>query len=97
MLSMDSSSTLQPMARADSSANVMFSFNASVLWDSDAEEDIFVKARKSTVFGTDLLTSLLLYRSVCVGVCMWSEINNCLYKSPCLAKCKNGYQFSQDQ
>ena len=65
MLSLESSFTLHPMALADSRASVMFSLSASFLCASEADAEILVNARRSTVFGTDLLTNLLC---VCGGV-----------------------------
>ena len=66
MSSIESSVTLQPIALADSMANVMLSLRASLLRSSEAVADILVRARRSTVLGTALLISLLC---VCVCVC----------------------------
>ena len=93
MLSLESSLTLQPMALADSRARVMFSLSASFLCASEAVEEILVRARRSTVFGTDLLTSLLC---VCGGVVWYMLLlNNCLHKGPCSGQLKNGSHLSQ--
>ena len=57
------------MARADSTVSVMFSLRSSACSAGEAEGEIRVRARRSTVFGTDLLISLLCVR-VCVCVCV---------------------------
>ena len=59
------------MARADSTVSVMFSLRSSACSAGEAEGEIRVRARRSTVFGTDLLINLLCVRvCVCVkGVC----------------------------
>lgn len=54
--------TRQPMARADSTVRVMLSCMASSPSEADMEGVSVVSARRSTVFRTDLLISLLLGR-----------------------------------
>ena len=58
------------MARADSTVRVMFSLRSSACSAGEAEGEIQVRARRSTVLGTDLLISLLCGMCVCVCVCV---------------------------
>ena len=51
--------TWQPMARADSVVSVMLSCMASSLSEAGMEGEMVERARRSTVFLTDLLISLL--------------------------------------
>ena len=77
ILSPVDSVTRQPIARADSVVRVIFSWRASVRSEEEAVGLIRVRARRSTVFGTDLLISLLcVCVCVCVCVCLTGQSAN---------------------